>query len=47
MLESKVPSVEVAVCTAESSFTQVTVSPTLTLTGFGLRGGTPKAILQV
>ena len=36
MSESRVPSVEVAVCMAESSFTQVTVSPTLASIGFGL-----------
>src|SRR6266487_3300153 len=34
--ESKVPSFEVTVCLPESSFIHVTVSPTLTSTGFGL-----------
>src|ERR671911_3132340 len=34
--ESKMPSFEVTVCLPESSFTHVTVSPTLTSTGFGL-----------
>src|SRR5918997_627984 len=36
MPESKVPSVEVAVCMTESSFIHVTVSLTLTSTGIGL-----------
>src|SRR5919108_4035369 len=34
--ESKTPSFEVTVCLPESSFIHVTVSPTLTSTGFGL-----------